>query len=67
MKNIKNFDDCDIMEQIDETIDNDYAGMHYAELSDVANPSDGSHWKLTRKKVRARTRDPRYVSEENER
>lgn len=66
MKNIKNFDDCDIMEQIDETVENFETGLHYVEFTKEPNPQDQTHWRLLRQKVKVRKRNPGYVSENNE-
>lgn len=66
MKRIINFDDCDIMEQIDERPDRDYSGIHFVELTKEANPYDNTHWKLLNKKVKTSKQGPKYISENNE-
>lgn len=64
MKNKANFDECDIMEQIDETIENEYFGMHYVVFDKNKNGSKETDWRLG-KKVKTMKRDPKYISENN--
>ena len=65
MKNIVNFDECDIMEQQDEIIDDEYFGMHYVNFSRDNKTMKETDWKLG-KKVKTRRIDPKYISENNE-